>query len=56
MYLKFELVIGMYLYCGAGRVLQFNESISVILEFVHFAFMGQQAIALKVLNEIKNEI
>lgn len=53
MYLKFELVFGMYLYCGAGRVLQLNESISIILEFVHITFMGQQAVVLEVLIEIK---
>lgn len=38
-------------------MLQFNESVSFILEFVHLALMGQQAVVLKILFKIKsNEV
>ena len=33
-------------------MLQFNESISVILESVHFSLMGQKAVVLEVLIEM----
>lgn len=42
------------LYGGAGRMLQFHESVSFILEFVHLALMGQQAVVLKILFKIKS--
>lgn len=45
----------MYLYCGTGRMLQFNKSVAFILEFVHLALVGQQTVVLEVLNEVKLE-
>lgn len=44
-----------YLYGGAGWVLHLNQSVSFLLEFVHLALMGQQAVVLKVLIESKSK-
>lgn len=42
-----------YLYSVAGWVLQSNEFLSIVLQLVHLALVGQQAVVLEVLNEVK---
>ena len=44
-----------YLYGGAGWVLHLCKSVSFLLEFVHLALVGQQAVVLKVLMESKSK-
>lgn len=46
---------GGYLYCGAGRVFHVNKSVSFLLQFIHLALVGQQAVVLEVLMEIKSK-
>lgn len=42
-----------YLNGGAGRMLEFNEPVSFLLEFVDLALVGQQAVVLEVLMDIR---
>lgn len=48
-----EELTATHLYCGTGRVLQFNESVAFILEFVDLALVGQKTVVLKVLIKAK---
>lgn len=42
-----------YLYCVAGWMFQFQEPLTVVLQIIHYALMGQKAVVLEMLIEKK---